>query len=332
MELNRKAVVLFSGGLDSMLAIRMMQEQAIELEAFNVRTQFECCKLEASRMAHEFDIPITVVDTGPEYLELIENPKNGWGKGINPCVDCRAHMFRLGAKFAQKVGASFLVTGEVVGQRPNSQLKHQLRKVEKEAGFPGRILRPLSARLLTPTEPEEAGIVDREKLLGISGRSRRELTELAEHYGIADVPQPSTGCRLTEPQYARRAKEAWGHEEARGDRWHYELLKLGRHLRLPGGEKVVVGRNAKENTELAYLSSRLGGMAYYEPANFPGPAAVSVRGDNARIRDFVGGVLLRYAREYPDPAELHLKTGGTEETFAIASEPLEDAAIKAVMV
>lgn len=332
MELNRKAVVLFSGGLDSMLAIRMMQEQGIELEAFNVRTQFECCKLEASRMAHEFDIPITVVDTGPEYLELIENPKNGWGKGINPCVDCRAHMFRLGAKFAEKVGASFLVTGEVVGQRPNSQLKHQLRKVEKEAGFPGRILRPLSARLLTPTEPEEAGIVDREKLLGISGRSRRELTDLAAHYGIMDAPQPSTGCRLTEPEYARRAKEAWGHEEARGDRWHYELLKLGRHLRLPDGQKLVVGRNAKENTELAYLSSRLEGAAYYEPTNFAGPSAVSVSGDSAEVREFIGGAFLRYAREYPEGPEVQMKAAGVGEIFTIPGAPLTDETLNELML
>lgn len=332
MALNRKAVVLFSGGLDSMLAIRIMQEQEIELEAFNVRTQFECCKMEASRMAHEFNVPITVVDTGPEYLRLIENPKNGWGKGINPCVDCRAHMFRLGVKFMEKVGASFLVTGEVMGQRPNSQLKHQLRKVELEAGLPGRILRPLSAKFLPPTEPEIEGIVDREKLYGIAGRSRRELMELAEKYKIKDVPQPSTGCRLTEPEYARRAKEAWEHEEASGDRWHYELLKLGRQLRLPGGQKIVIGRNEKENTELAYLGSRLKGVAYYEPLNFGAPSAVSVAGDSPEVRDFVGGAFLRYAREYPDAPEVEVKSAGATESFTIPGEPLTDAAIKALML
>ena len=332
MTLNRKAVVLFSGGLDSMLAVRIMQEQGIELEAFNVRTQFECCKMEASRMAHEFDISITVVDTGPEYLHLIENPKNGWGKGINPCVDCRAHMFRLGVKFMEKVGASFLVTGEVMGQRPNSQLKHQLRKVELEAGLPGRILRPLSAKFLPPTEPEIEGIVDRERLYGIAGRSRRELMELAEKYKIKEVPQPSTGCRLTEPEYARRAKDAWEHKEALGDRWYYELLKLGRQLRLPGGQKLVIGRNEKENTELAYLGSRLKGAAYYEPLNFGAPSAVSVSGDSTEIRDVVGGAFLRYAREYPGSPEVEVKSAGTTESFTIPGEPLTDADIKALML
>ncbi|MEW6777773.1 MAG: hypothetical protein AB1405_15860 [Bdellovibrionota bacterium] len=330
MALARKALVLLSGGLDSILATKILQEQGVDLEAFNVRTQFECCKLEASKMAHELGVPIVVADTGPDYLDLIREPKNGWGKGVNPCVDCRAYMFRLAAKYMEKAGASFLVTGEVLGQRPNSQMRHQLRKVEEEAGLPGLILRPLSAKLLDPTRPEQEGIVDRSKLFGVSGRSRQELMELAHRYGLKEIPQPSIGCRLTDPNFARRVKDAWSHEEA-DERWEYELLKIGRHLRSPGGTKIVLGRDEEENNELSYLQERLPGSVFFEPENFFGPAALAL-GGTGDVREFVGGAILRFTKKRPTGAPLIQFRSSEHKGNFSAATPLDDGAFTAAFI
>lgn len=328
MALSKKAVVLLSGGLDSILATKIIQAQGIELEAFNVRTQFECCKLEAAQMAQVLGVSITVADAAPDYLDLIEHPRNGWGKGINPCVDCRAYMFRMAGRFMKQVSASFLVTGEVMGQRPNSQLRHQLRKVEEESDLPGLILRPLSAKLLPPTAPELEGIVDREKLYGISGRSRKDLIRMAREFGIEEIPQPSIGCRLTDADFGQRAREAWAHGEAHSDRWQYELLKIGRHLRLPTGEKIVLGRNEKENGELSYLREQISGSTFFEPVNFAGPAALSLSGNNEQVQNFVGGALLRYAKKYPAGEAKVRFEGVTGSGLFQAAEPLGESALQ----
>lgn len=269
--MNKKGVVLLSGGLDSTLALRIMQEQGVEMEAINVRTAFECCKETASDIAREFGVKLTIVSTGDDYFKLVEKPKHGWGRAINPCVDCRAYMFRQGRKLMDLVGASFIVTGEVVGQRPNSQMKHHMKLIEEESDLVGRILRPLSAKLLDPTIPELEGIVDREKLYGISGRSRKELLALAAELGVKDTPTPSTGCALTEPGFAKKVRDVFANNPDY-ERWDFELIQMGRHFRLSRELKVVLGKNEVENERLKVL--RKPGTVLYVPENFAGPSAL----------------------------------------------------------
>src|SRR5262245_46437463 len=184
----RKAIALLSGGLDSRLAIRIVQEQGIEIEALNFRTIFGCCKDEAGQAAQELGIRLTVVGMDDRYLDIIKRPRYGYGKGINPCVDCRIYLFEIARRFMEQTGSSFVISGEVIGQRPMSQKRRDLDIIARDAGLEELLLRPLSAKLMPPTLPERLGLVDRERLYGIEGRSRKELIELARQFGFTDIP------------------------------------------------------------------------------------------------------------------------------------------------
>ncbi len=291
--MNRKAVVLLSGGLDSTLVIRILQEQNIEIEAVNFRTAFGCCKDDALEMSRQFGVKVTLVSVDDDYFKLIEKPKYGWGKGINPCVDCRIYMFRLAKKFMEVSGASFVASGEVVGQRPMSQQMRQLRIIEAESGLKDILLRPLSAKLLDPTLPERLGIVDREKLYGINGRSRKELLELAQKYGIENPPTPSNGCLLTEPDFAVKVRDLFEHTPDY-ERWHFETLKVGRHFRLSDDTKVILGRDQEENKRLEMLNHK--NSVLLIPFNFKGPSAL-VTGDCGEIWEQKAcSMILRYIK------------------------------------
>ncbi len=246
-----KAIGLLSGGLDSTLAVKLMLNQGIEVTALNFITPFctctrKGCKHEASRIAEKFGIPIKVLAGGGEYIKMVKNPKYGYGKNMNPCIDCRIFMLKKAKEYMEEMGASFLITGEVLGQRPMSQRRKAMTLIEKEAGLEGLILRPLSAQFLEPTIPEKEGLIDREKLFGIRGRWRKPQMELAEELGIEDYQCPAGGCRLTDTQFAKRVKEAFEHDE--DGIQDMNLLKYGRHFRLPSGVKVIVGRNEEENS------------------------------------------------------------------------------------
>ncbi|MBA7566689.1 tRNA sulfurtransferase [subsurface metagenome] len=246
-----KAIGLLSGGLDSTLAVKLILNQGIEVTALNFITPFctctrKGCKHEANRIAEKFDIPIKVVAAGDAYIKMVKNPKYGYGKNMNPCIDCRIFMLKKAKEYKEEMGASFLFTGEVLGQRPMSQRREAMTIIEKEAGLEGLILRPLSAQFLEPTIPEKEGLIDREKLFRISGRCRKPQMELAEEFGIEDYLCPAGGCRLTDPQFARRVGEAFEHDE--DGIQDMNLLKYGRHFRLPNGIKVIVGRNEEENS------------------------------------------------------------------------------------
>lgn len=292
--MNKKAVVLLSGGLDSTLTIRILQEQGIEVEGLNFRTAFSCCKDEALETARQFGVKVTVVSTDDDYFKVVEKPKYGWGKGINPCVDCRVYMFRLARKFMDDCGASFVASGEVIGQRPMSQLKYQLAIIEKESNLEGLLLRPLSAKLLEPTLPEIEGIVDRERLYAVSGRSRKELLELCKKYGIDNPPQPSTGCTLTEPEFAKKVRDVFQHNPDY-ERWDFELVKTGRHFRLDEKTKVVIGRNETENQMLERLQRAE--TVLYIPFNFMGPSAMLVGEYAAEKERQALSMILRYTRD-----------------------------------
>ncbi len=247
---NVKAIGLLSGGLDSTLAVKLMIDQGVDVTVLNFVTPFctctrKGCKHEAKRVAKLFDAPVKIISAGKDYLKMLKNPKHGYGRNMNPCIDCRIFMFRKAKQYMEEIGASFIFTGEVLGQRPMSQHKKALKLIEKESDLENLVVRPLSAKLLSPTIPEEKHWIDREKMLSIQGRRRIPQMELAEKLDIKDYPCPAGGCRLTDSQFARRLRDAFEHGEDSVK--NIRLLRYGRHFRLDSGAKVVVGRNEEEN-------------------------------------------------------------------------------------
>ncbi len=215
-----KAVGLLSGGLDSTLAVKLMIDQGIEVIAFNFRSPFCQCdrkgRCEAAEVAAKFNIPLHIEAANTEYLRMLRKPKHGYGSNMNPCIDCRILMLKKAERFAEKMGARFLFTGEVLGQRPMSQHQKALELIEKETRLEGKILRPLSAKLLPPTEAELRGWVDREKLPSIRGRSRKPQIALASNIGVFDYPCPAGGCLLTQKEFATKLHDIFSHQRRVG--------------------------------------------------------------------------------------------------------------------
>ena len=301
-----KAIGLLSGGLDSTLAVKLMMNQGIEVTALNFITPFctctrKGCRHEASRIAKEFVIKIKVISVKEDYIEMVRNPKHGYGKNMNPCIDCRILMLKKAKEYMKEISASFLFTGEVLGQRPMSQRKNAMKIIEKEAGLEGLILRPLSARFLEPTIPEREGLVNRERMLNIRGRWRRPQMELAEEFGIEDYQCPAGGCRLTDPQFAKRVKEAFEHDE--DGIQDMNLLKYGRHFRLPSGAKVIVGRNEEENSIISRFAEEKDLLM--EVVGFGSP--ITLLKDSCDERDIktAASVCVRYCN-YKEKAEVRI--------------------------
>jgi tRNA-specific 2-thiouridylase len=210
-ERKTRAIALLSGGLDSTLAVKLILEQGIEVEAMNFVTPFCTCnrqgRCEAQHVADRFDLPVKVIGLVEEFFQVVRRPRYGYGSGMNPCLDCRILMFFRARERMEEVDAVFVFTSEVLGERPMSQRREAMRLIERESGLDGWLLRPLSARLLPPTIPEKEGLVDRDKLLAIEGRSRKPQMALAEQYHINDYSCPAGGCRLTDPGFARRMRD-----------------------------------------------------------------------------------------------------------------------------
>lgn len=260
--LNPKALVLFSGGLDSRLVIKILQEQNIDVKAVFFLLPFGegCCNSFSCvfNFSQTQNIKLHVIDCTKnplfeEYLEIIKNPKFKTGKGINPCIDCRIFLLKKTKELNEKIKADFIATGEVLDERPMSQHKKALLIIEKEAGLEGKVLRPLSAKLLPETEAEKQKIIDREKLFSIQGRQRKEQIKLAEKFNIK-YPNPAGGCLLCEKDFSKKIldlfnnKKEINHEEI-------QLLKIGRHFRING--KIIIGRNKKENDLIEKLNEKL---------------------------------------------------------------------------
>ena len=265
-----KAVGLISGGLDSMLAAKMLADQGVEVTGLNFSTGF--CKVdhrravlrkkdlehpeklrnEALAAGAETGVPVEVIDVSREYLDVVTNPKHGYGRFANPCIDCRIFMLNKAKEYADSIGAEIVFTGEVLGQRPMSQHRGALRLIEKETGLQGRLLRPLSARHLPRTEAEKRGAIDRDALGQISGRSRREQMEMVERFGIEEFSQPGGGCCfLADENYARRFRDLLEHRGKDSiTQDDLVLLKVGRHFRLSPAVKLIVGREEAENVYL----------------------------------------------------------------------------------
>lgn len=267
-----KAICLFSGGLDSQLAAYLIKRQGIEVVGVCFQTSFFGNNPAIRESAARLDIPLHTLEIGPEYIsEVLLQPRYGYGKNLNPCIDCHGYMLRRAGDHMQNIEASFLVTGEVLGQRPMSQNKSSLQLVEKLSGYPGLIVRPLSAQLLPPTIPEQKGWINREHLLDISGRGRNRQMALAAEFEITDYPTPAGGCLLTEPGFARRLKrllECHSHPTSAD----IELLKIGRHFYLDAGIVLVVGRNKAENEVLTRLAG--GEDIIIKVADRPGPTGL----------------------------------------------------------
>jgi len=310
-----------------MLAVRILQEQGLEVEALNFRTSFTCCQNTAAEAAHELGIRLSVLAEEDDYLDVIRRPKYGYGRGANPCVDCRIYMFERARRYMLERDALCVVSGEVLGQRPMSQKRRDLLVIARQAGLEGRLLRPLSAKLLPPTLPEESGAINREQLYDFSGRGRRPLIELARQLGLKRIPSPSTGCALTEPQFATKV-----HDLVRIDHgntaWDFQLLKTGRHVRLDRQTKVVVGRREAENLQLETMfaapSSRAEALVW--PENFRGPAALVCGPATDAALEFAAGLVLRYGTSETDaPHVLVRRRDGEVVLPAVESQPVREA-------
>ena len=297
-EKKKKVVALLSGGLDSQLAVKMMQKQGFEVSAVAIKTpfcDFDCgrgCGFEIRERADTLGVDLKTVYLGDEYIEMLKNPKHGFGSGMNPCIDCRTMMFKAAKKHMEEIGAEFIISGEVLGQRPMSQHGPALRTIEKESDLKGKIVRPLSAALLAKTEPEENGLIKRENLGMISGRSRKGQLELAKEYGIEDPPNAGGGCLLTDPAFSLRAKDLFGHIETPTTN-DIDLLKIGRHFRLDQSTKLVVGRNHNENEMIKSLA--LPDDVLFEARDHVGPVSILRGKNNVDYLDFAAQITLRYS-------------------------------------
>ena len=298
MEEKKKVVALLSGGLDSRLAVKMMQNQGFEVEAVAIKTpfcDFDCgrgCGFEIRETAENLGVNLKTVYLGDEYIEMLKHPKHGFGSGMNPCIDCRAMMFEAGKKHMKEIGAEFIISGEVLGQRPMSQHGPALRIIEKESGLEGKIVRPLSAALLPPTEPELNGLIKREDLGKIRGRSRKDQLKMAQEFGIENPPNAGGGCLLTDPKFSIRAKDLFKHVETPTTN-DIDLLKIGRHFRFDQKTKFVVGRNQDENELLKALA--LDGDVLFETRDHVGPVSL-VRGENSpNFLELAAAITLRYS-------------------------------------
>ncbi len=258
MEKKTKAIGLFSGGLDSMLAVKLMLEQGIEVEVINYTTIFcgVTCGMNDFRGVYDaavsLGVPLKVVDISEEFLDIIKHPKYGYGSAVNPCIDCRIFMLRKAKIYMEEAGASFIFTGEVIGQRPMSQRREAMNIVERDSGLRSLLVRPLCARLFSPSIAEESGLLDRGKLFSMSGRSRKPQIALAGKLNIKDYPSSGGGCLLTAKDFGKRVKDLLAHKPD-FDLEDIVLLKYGRHFRVSPEIKLVVGRNEAENYKIAAL-------------------------------------------------------------------------------
>jgi tRNA U34 2-thiouridine synthase MnmA/TrmU len=342
MTRKTKAIGLLSGGLDSTLAAALVKRQGIEVKAVTFYTGFcitetqrrkggrsdgSIPRNEALRAAADLEADVELVDiSGPEYLEMILNPRFGYGANANPCVDCRIFMMKKAKEIMEREGADFVFTGEVLGQRPKSQRRDTMRIIERESKMDGRLLRPLSAKLLKPTIPEEEGGVDRERLLDLSGRGRTRQIALAREMGLEDWPQPAGGCCfLTDESFSKKFFDLLGAREAAGEGRHVThdevvLLTVGRHFRLSPRAKLVIGRNEMEN---ALLEHHVAGRARLEAPEVLGPVALVEGKPSPEDRQLAASVVARYGKgREAARVRVEWREGDRSETLEV--EPLAD--------
>jgi tRNA-specific 2-thiouridylase len=315
-----KAIALFSGGLDSMLAAEVVRRLDIEIICLTFETPFFNAE-KAQDAARQISLPLIVENFTDEHLTMLKAPRYGYGKNMNPCIDCHTLMLKFAGCKMEETGADFVLTGEVLGQRPMSQGKQSLYIVAKNSGYADYILRPLSARLLEPIKAEREGKVDRSRLLSIQGRGRKEQMQLAADFGINHYPPPAGGCLLTDPMFSRRLRDLFDHAEDRQIR-DFDLLKYGRHLRTGNYGKIIVGRNSADNDELQKLTTADDLVCLIN--DFPGPYVLAPYGDKS-LREAAAALCVRYSDAPQDSeADVTCLQGDTSTTIRIKAASRED--------
>ncbi len=299
--MSKKTVALLSGGLDSVLAAKLIMEQGFDVIGLYFTSAFSKSygsehQTHAARVAKEIGIDLRVEDMGQEYIDLVRNPVHGYGKNVNPCIDCKIFMLRKAKAVMEEVNTSFVITGEVLGQRPMSQRRDTFHVIERDADMRGMILRPLSATVLPPTKAELDGLVQRDKLLGISGRSRTVQLRLAERYGIHGFSTPAGGCLLTDKNFADKLRDLYEDSQAVTPN-DIRLLTVGRHYRIDAGVKIVLGRDNRENNVLMSLAPH--GYQLFMPDDFPGPVALLNGKPTQDIKQTIGRLIITYSKQVP---------------------------------
>jgi hypothetical protein len=313
-----RALGLSSGGLDSILAALVLRDQGIQVRWVCFETPFFNAD-RTRRAADRFGIPLAVRDITPVYLDMLRNPRCGYGRNMNPCMDCHALMFRLAGEMMAAEGFDFVFSGEVLGQRPMSQTRNALRFVEKNSGLAGRILRPLSALALPETVVEAQGRVDRARLLDIRGRSRKTQIALARHYGIDEYPAPAGGCRLTDKGYADRLRDLLAHEDE-PRREELDRLRYGRHLRLDARTKIVVGRTRIDNEGLEGTVDPSLDLAL-RVEDYPGPLTLAPADASPEMTALAGAIGAGYTKA-PAGRPVAVRVEGPDGSRAITVMPL----------
>ena len=323
-----KALALLSGGLDSTLAVKLVLKQGINIEAVNFMTPFCLCnQCSIKRFAGDLKIKVHRIFLGQEFLDIVVNPPHGYGRHMNPCIDCRILMFKKAKELAEKIGADFIVTGEVLSERPFSQRKEAILQIERQAGLEGKVLRPLCAKFLPMSEPEKNELIDGEQLLAIRGRRRLPQIELASELGIRGYPCPSGGCLLTDPRFAERLKEHI-HHERRLTLADVALLKVGRHFRVGNG-KIIVGRNRDENNRLLMIA-KAQKLSWLEAVDYKGPVTLIIGEDSPLLLEKAAALTARYSdapKEKPVRVACKGKKEQVVESYVIANKTLEDIRI-----
>lgn len=324
-----RALVLLSGGLDSLLATRIILDQNVDVEAVHFVTPFSKYNYDfIDKISRDFGIRVHVIFLGQDFLDIVIKPRHGYGSQMNPCIDCRVLMLKKAKELADRIGADFLVTGEVLNERPFSQRLRAIQLIEREAGLEGKVLRPLSAKLLPPTEAEIRGWVNREKLLAIKGRRRTPQMELAAKYGMMDYPTPSGGCLLTDPAFSKRLRDHLKHK-GKLTLDDAVLLMIGRHFRI-NGVKVVVGRNKYENESLLKIAES-NKVPYLLVKDYKGPVTIIVGEANLTTVEKAATITARYSDAPKETQVKVLYKRGWEEKEIIVS-PLSDEEIKCFRV
>ncbi len=325
---NIKGLGLCSGGLDSILSAILLQNQGIKVTWICFETPFFSSKT-AQQASIQTGIPLLTLDITNQYMEMMKNPKAGFGKNMNPCMDCHALMFSIAGKILKERGFDFLFSGEVVGQRPKSQNKNSLRYVEKNSGFQGLILRPLSAKLLAPTLIEQNGMVDREKLLNISGRSRKIQIQMAKQFEIKEYPSPAGGCLLTDKIFSNRLKDLMKTCKSI-EKNELHLLTHGRHFRLDHKTKVIVGRSEQDNKNLIqYLNKDKDILLKH--ASLPGPDVI-LTGDTSRQNIETAALILSNYTRSKSGEKANIKVVKQQNETIISIKTIRSQEFKHLMI
>jgi len=292
-----KAIILLSGGLDSSLALKLIVDQGIQAISVHFTTSFYrydgpgAYGAAAKNISEFTNTKLKIIHLKEEYLDIIKSPAHGYGRNMNPCVDCRILKFKVAGRIMKEENASFIVTGEVLGQRPMSQRRDAMNLIERESGLKGLIVRPLSAKMLPPSIPEENGWVNRDKFLNFTGRNRKPQIKLAATLGIKDYPCPAGGCLLTDPSFSRRLRDLLTYSVL--DIKNAELLKIGRHFRLSPECKLIVGRDETENKRL--LAMKASDDVVFEPIDeMAGPVGIGKGFENDEIIRKSAMIIARY--------------------------------------